>query len=138
MSHYELARRFAIGATKGRGWNMFIENDSIYSYGYHFPVAKKTDKTFAGKPIYFFNSKGYSITTAKHKNYVYGALTQAGAFLIEVPLPEKDQEQYLKSEIERLREKTRKARKDYTREFYGLQAKSKEEQLAVFRFKFTQ
>lgn len=75
VNNSELARQFVQGATKGKGSHMFIDGDTIYSYGYHFPVAVRT------KDGYLFNSSGYSSTTAKHKSYVNRALPSDKTFL---------------------------------------------------------
>lgn len=69
VSNRELARRFAQGATKGKGSHMFIEGDTIYSYGHHFPVARRHPE--AG---FLFNTEGYSNTTARHKREVSAAI----------------------------------------------------------------
>ena len=56
----------------GKGSSMFYEGDTIYSYGYHFPIAKFItieDLTFVA-----FNNNNYSNSTAKHKNHVRRAI----------------------------------------------------------------
>jgi len=40
VSHNTLACRFGHGDTSGSGHNMFIEENVIYSYGHHFPIAE--------------------------------------------------------------------------------------------------
>jgi len=52
----------------GKGSNMFFENKTIYSYGYHFPIARiiNNDK---GKAV-LWNDKSYSSSTSKHQSYV--------------------------------------------------------------------
>ncbi len=72
VSNSDLARNFAQGKTKGKSNSMFIDEDTIYSYGYHFPIAKRWNKDGID---YLFNSHGYSVTTACHKSYVFGYLT---------------------------------------------------------------
>lgn len=69
VSHYDLAHLFSIGATKGKGSRMFIDGDTIYSYGYHFPVAVRKEG------YYLFNSDGYSSSTSKHKRHVLSNLS---------------------------------------------------------------
>ena len=67
-SNYEVAHRFATGiGERCTGSHMFFEGDIIYSYGYHFPMAIKY------KGYLLFSEQGYSVTTAKHQNYVLGA-----------------------------------------------------------------
>lgn len=68
MQNSQLARLFASGKTRGTGSNMFIDGDTIYSYGYHFPIARRMNG------YYLFNSRGYSYSTYRHKQYVLSAL----------------------------------------------------------------
>lgn len=63
-----LAKSFASGATEGEGSNMFIRGDTIYSYGYHFPMAKRIPGGF------IVNPDTYSATTNTHQSYVRQAL----------------------------------------------------------------
>jgi len=78
MKHYDVAKEFAQGTDKVKGSRMFVEDNTIYSYGRHFPIAVRF------KPnIYLFNSQEYSTSTSKHKNYVRHALS--GSTLIELP-----------------------------------------------------
>ena len=68
FSNYQVAHRFATGiGERCTGSHMFFEGDIIYSYGYHFPMAIKY------KGYLLFNEQSYSVTTAKHQNYVLGA-----------------------------------------------------------------
>ena len=56
MNNSLLAHRYSNGATEGKGSNMFIEGNTIYSYGHHFPIAKRiTNK------LYLFNKKNYLV-----------------------------------------------------------------------------
>lgn len=65
MDNKELAKQFANGARKGRGSNLFIDGDTIYSYGYHFPVARRNnDGTF------WFNPEKRSQSTSRHQSLV--------------------------------------------------------------------
>jgi len=68
MSHQQVAEEFAHGATKGQGSRMFIEGDTIYSYGHHFPIAKRY------KGGYVFTEDGYSSSTNHHKSIVQQAI----------------------------------------------------------------
>jgi hypothetical protein len=59
--------------THGKGSNMFFEHDSIYSYGYHFKIAKHiTNKE--GKKCVFFNDRSYSNSTAKQQSLVWRSI----------------------------------------------------------------
>jgi len=69
MKNSELAERFANGATKGRGNNMFIKDRAIFSYGEHYCIAFRVNNN-----TYLFNTDKYSVTTSKHQSYVRSAL----------------------------------------------------------------
>lgn len=70
-SHYDVAHRFATGIGKRcNGGNVFFDGDTIYSYGYHFPMAIK----YNGKLL--FNDQKYSVSTSKHQGIVLGACRQ--------------------------------------------------------------
>ena len=58
------------------GSHFFIKGNTIYSYGFHFPIAVKL------KDGFLFNCDRYSITTAKHKGLVKRAI--GSNFLIEL------------------------------------------------------
>jgi hypothetical protein len=61
---------YAEGATDGCTKNMYISGDSIYSYGPHFPIARRLPGG------YIFNSDNSSVSTAKHKSRVYGCIAK--------------------------------------------------------------
>ncbi len=70
FSHAELAHQFAHQLTENaRTTNnsMFIDKDTIYSYGRHFAIAKHVN----GKVL--FTTRRYSNTTAKHIRHVLNA-----------------------------------------------------------------
>lgn len=71
MKNSDLARAFAEGATKGKADNMFIDGDTIYSYGYHFPIAKRISKK-----VVWLNTSKYSVTTSRHQKLVWNWLGQ--------------------------------------------------------------
>jgi hypothetical protein len=70
VSNKKLAQMFAGGARKGRSNSMFIEDDVVYSYGHHFPIAVRRRR---GE--YDFNEDRYSNTTARHKSHIRNALS---------------------------------------------------------------
>jgi hypothetical protein len=75
-SHSQLSKVWAEQKQSvGNSSNMFFIDTSIYSYGYHYEIAKivYTDK---GKDIVFVNSNHYSSSTAKHKNHVLRAIRE--------------------------------------------------------------
>ena len=82
QSNSELSKVFANQTqTLGRSNSMFFEHQIIYSYGYHYEIAKivYTDK---GKDIAFINSNGFSNTTAKHTSHVLVGLSDKKYFYV--------------------------------------------------------
>jgi hypothetical protein len=66
---------------EGRNGNgsLFFEGKTIYSYGYHFPMA-----TFITDNIVLMNSSTYSVTTTQHQGLAKRAL-HSGVTVFEVP-----------------------------------------------------
>lgn len=58
---------------EGRGNSMFFEGPVIYSYGYHYEIARFIEAP-NGQRVVFVNSNGYSNSTAKHTNHVHHAI----------------------------------------------------------------
>lgn len=54
---------------EGRAGNVFFQKDSIYSYGYHFKMARFLDSNTV-----LITSKSYSVSTSKHKHAVASAV----------------------------------------------------------------
>ena len=110
MRNRDLAERFISGADKGTGSNMFIDGDILYSYGYHFPIAKRL-----GSGMYLVNSESYSSSTATHQSYVQRAIPY-GAKSISLKNCDVDyiDDQIIsdKAEIEDIRGKLARARSD--------------------------
>lgn len=73
MSNKTLAEKFAAGATRGHGSHLFIKGDVIFSYGYHFPVARRTGEKAAN-----LTTRKYSQSTTIHTGCVRVALVRAG------------------------------------------------------------
>ena len=61
-TNHEIIKRFAEGKTKGRSHNVFIDDDILYSYGYHFPMMVRRDFGF------LLNVDKYSRTTSAHQS----------------------------------------------------------------------
>ena len=73
LSNYQLVHVWANQEQEhGVGSNMFFERDTIYSYGYHFPICKI--ENVSGENYYLFTTSEYSNTTAKHKHLVLRAI----------------------------------------------------------------
>ena len=79
----ELAQAYANGQTEGsaRQGRIFIDGATIYSYGRHFPIAKRIDPN-----TYEFNTRRYSVTTSKQQSEVRMALIGKGYKIIEKEL----------------------------------------------------
>ncbi len=69
MNNKQVARAFANGATKGKGSNLFIDGNAIYSYGYHFKIAVRNDDG-----TFWVNPEKYSKSTSRHQSYVRQAI----------------------------------------------------------------
>lgn len=117
MKNEEIAELFVNGKDKGRANNMFIEGDTIYSYGYHFPIAVRI-----GVNKYLFNNNGYSMTTRTHKNHVERALNRACVDVIKISGCDLKQiDKQIKenlTEIEHLTLKHKRARTEHMKKWY--------------------
>jgi len=69
MNHTKVAQAFA-NKKKATGSRMFTNGKTIYSYGYHFPIAH-----WINSNIVLFNIDGYSSSTSTHKRYVESAIS---------------------------------------------------------------
>lgn len=74
-----------------RGYAMFAEGLTIYSWGTHFPIARWVDATPAKADadafparVVLFNADGYSSSTGKHKSYTACAIPHS-AVVFRVP-----------------------------------------------------
>ena len=74
MTNKQIVKAFVSGAIEGKNSlkSMFIEGDTLYSYGYHFPLAKRKEGGF------WVNPDKYSVTTSKQQGMVRGAIANAG------------------------------------------------------------
>ena len=57
--------------------NLFFEGRTIYSYGYHFPLA-----SFITNDTVFINSDSYSVSTSKHQGYVRNAINHKNRLFV--------------------------------------------------------
>jgi hypothetical protein len=87
LTNSKVAEYFAKGETRGSSKRMFINEDTIYSYGYHFKIAIRVPEKLI--PIFgvkfIVNSNGYSNSTAKHKSNVTGAIFRTDNTYISLP-----------------------------------------------------
>jgi hypothetical protein len=89
FSNHEVVARFAKGKTCGRGSHLFIENNTLYSYGHHFPLLVHMPW---GNIL---NADKYSSTTSQHQALAshlatiqipFSALRAAGITLSDMSL----------------------------------------------------
>ena len=141
LTREEISKRFATTDKEGSASSMFIYGDTIYSYGYHFPIARKTGKLdSAGRPIALFTCRGYSMTTAHHKSYVYRALLEAGYRIIVTDISEvrvsESALNFLKKEIEEAQQKALRARKEDMHEYWKNQEARSRADIATLQSAF--
>lgn len=83
-THNDVAHNWAHQTGKARkGFNMFYDGPTLYSYGYHFPLATIIEDK-QGRRVYLVNSAKASISTSKHQYYARRAIPQ-GATVYHVP-----------------------------------------------------
>lgn len=78
FTNKQVAEIFSDSNVEASSNNMFIEGDTVYSYGKHFPIAKKI-----GDNKVEFTTDKYSTTTGKHKSLVLRYLINEGYEIIE-------------------------------------------------------
>jgi hypothetical protein len=70
MNNTQVAHLWASGNKEsGKGSNFFFEGDTIYSYGHHFPIARRVNENF-----YLITQRGYSVSTSRHISYTRRAI----------------------------------------------------------------
>jgi hypothetical protein len=70
--------------SQGRAASVFFEGATIYSYGYHFPIARLTTDA-KGRTVALFTTRDYSVTTSGHKSLTRMALYRAEVRYFTVP-----------------------------------------------------
>lgn len=74
MNNREVAHFWANQSKpSAKGSHFFYEGDTIYSYGYHFPIARLITHPVTKKKAYLYNSARYSQSTTRHQGYVRSA-----------------------------------------------------------------
>jgi hypothetical protein len=68
---------------RNAGRNLYFENETIYSYGGHFPIARHV-KNSGRKSAVLFTTRTYSVTTSKHLSLVRRAIPES-AVVFNVP-----------------------------------------------------
>ena len=69
------AHKVQASARNAQG-NLYFENETVYSYGSHFPIARHVTNK-AGKAAILFTTGRYSVTTSGHISAVSGAIPPA-------------------------------------------------------------
>lgn len=73
-THNQVAHNWAHQTGKARkGFAMFYEGDTIYSWGYHFPMARHMT-TPSGAAIILLTRDRYSVSTSKHLTITHRAI----------------------------------------------------------------
>ena len=126
MTNKQTAEAFANGKTTGGSLHMFIDGDTIFSYGYHFPIARRTGKVDEnGRDIFLFTDRGYSNTTVRHKSHVSWALHEYRVIECDISSGKVTPEvvEGLKSKLYEVRLKESRARKEWSINNYREQNK---------------
>jgi hypothetical protein len=90
--------------------SFFFRNNTIYSYGYHFPIAKHIE--FKGVQALLFTLRKYSNTTAKHINYVSQATNHLNKIYCAHPeAPHEDNFKFWLEQCQEICNKLAKAKK---------------------------
>ena len=103
MTNYEICKAFAAGNKKNYVSdysNIFFTGDdaarTLYSYGYHFPIAKIEGG------VCYFTTRGYSVSTAKHINLAESALKGYKKIYCPVPGNSRESFKYWESDLKGL------------------------------------
>lgn len=101
-TNQEVADAWAMGYS-AESSNMFTDGQTIYSYGYHFPIATRVNGCV------LFNRTYYSSTTCKHQSHVRRAMS--GRVVLCRDIHANDNERYTRYYVEGLLRKIPKCRK---------------------------
>ncbi len=83
--HQQLAHEWAQDTDRsGKGFNVFYEGPVIYSYGYHFPLARFVT-TPSGERVILRNPDSRSVSTSKHQTFVSRAIQRDRYKVFSVP-----------------------------------------------------
>lgn len=89
-----------------KGSNMFYEGPSIYSYGYHFEIARLVGG------VVLFNSRRYSVSTSKHQSYTLSACNHIPHFTVPSMTDHNANAEWYLKEIDTLKVSVVRARKN--------------------------
>lgn len=86
-THREVAHAWANKTGKQqKGPNVFYEDDTIFSYGRHFPIAKHIE--INGKNYVLMTTKGYSTSTSKHISHVLSSISHLNVIRVSSVMAE--------------------------------------------------
>jgi hypothetical protein len=83
LAHVWAQQTYPFG--KSSDGRMLFEGSTIYSYGKHYAIATFTDAYVKGERVVLFNSAGYSVSTAKHRQEASRALRGLSVHCFTVP-----------------------------------------------------
>lgn len=83
-TNLQVAQIFAENEKTGaKGFNMFFEYNTVYSYGHHFAIAKRVEHK--GKQAFLFTTRKYSNSTSKHVSLTRCALNKKDLLFCAYP-----------------------------------------------------
>lgn len=111
-THNEVAHAWANQTGKHRkGFNMFYEGRTIYSYGRHFPIASLRDTP--ERTVVLMTTEKYSVSTSKHVTYTWRACNHMTMYRVPLvePIGPSDHDYNVKSYLKRITESLEKAKR---------------------------
>ena len=75
---YNHIPRLGGGYEDKRCSSVIFSSGVLYSYGYHYPLMWTVDSRDGRGTVLFVNTRGYSVTTAKHINWAFRAAQKYG------------------------------------------------------------
>ena len=123
-SHVQVCHAWAHQTGKSRkGFNIYYDGATIYSYGSHFPIARLVE--VKGQTIVLFTTRSYSASTGKHKTYTARACSHLESIDVEDP-SSADFAADFDAAVKRASEAAQKAKRARTHGDWYLQAAKRE------------
>jgi len=118
---------------KNRNHSFYFENDVIYSYGYHFPIARLITNE-SGKRAALCTIRRYSVTTACHISAVKSWLDLYNIEIFDTPFPLAENQhnviiEYYKQSAQEMKDKAQRARNPRKQSYYLQEARASEYKL---------
>lgn len=108
MNNSQVCHKWANGADRAKGSNLFSEGPRLYSYGYHYllgnifpPKGKKYNPQLCKSGLVLINSRYCSNSTARHKRHALNAI-RPGYDVVFVPNPAPELKDQHNSDMEYL------------------------------------